>query len=58
MSEQLSDGNDLPVSNKPKMKTVYFHRELLSLVEEKIKAEYVSFSSYVKKLIVEDLKKQ
>jgi hypothetical protein len=40
-----------------KLKSVYLPIELLSLTEKKAKGEYLNFSSYIRTLIVKDLKK-
>lgn len=39
------------------LKSVYLQRKLANLAESKARSEYMNFSAYVRKLLVEDLKK-
>lgn len=43
-------------SNKYQLKSVYLPKRLASDAEKKAKKEYMNFSAYVRKLIVDDLK--
>lgn len=40
-----------------RLKSVYLPNQLCSDAEKQAKSEYMNFSAYVRKLIVEDLKK-
>jgi hypothetical protein len=43
--------------SKYRLKSVYLPNELCTDAEDQAKREYMNFSAYVRKLIVEDLKK-
>ena len=41
-----------------RLKSVYLPLELAGMAEKKAKAEYMNFSAYIRRLIIEDLKKE
>lgn len=44
-------------STKYQLKSVYLPKQLCTQAESKATSEYMNFSAYVRKLIVDDLKK-
>lgn len=41
-----------------RLKSVYLPLELVGLAEKKAKGEYMNFSAYIRKLVIEDLKRE
>lgn len=43
---------------KFRLKSVYLPLELVNVAEKRAKGEYMNFSAYIRKLVIEDLKKE
>jgi len=41
-----------------RLKSVYLPLELVNTAEKRAKGEYMNFSAYIRKLVIEDLKKE